>query len=123
MSNWIPEGWHTVTPRLFARDPRALVDFLKRAFDAAGELPADRPAELRIGDSIVMVSSGGDLREALRSFLYLYVEDVNTTYARALAAGAVSREAPQDMPYGDRRAMIEDPSGNVWQIATRLARS
>jgi uncharacterized glyoxalase superfamily protein PhnB len=48
----------------------------------------------------------------------LYVEDADATYQRAIVAGAVSLEAPADMPYGDRRAMIRDPGGNVWQIAT-----
>jgi uncharacterized glyoxalase superfamily protein PhnB len=52
------------------------------------------------------------------SFLYLYVEDVDATYQRALHAGAISLEAPTETPYGDRRAMLQDPCGNVWQIAT-----
>ena len=53
---------------------------------------------------------------------YLYVEDADATYHRAMAAGATSLEAPNDTPYGDRRAMIRDPGGNVWQIATYRAR-
>lgn len=52
------------------------------------------------------------------AFLYLYVDDIDTTYQRALAAGAVSLEEPTETPYGDRRGMVEDPCGNVWQIAT-----
>ena len=52
------------------------------------------------------------------AFLYLYVEDIDATYQRALKAGAVSLEEPQDLPDGDRRGMVEDPCGNVWQIAT-----
>jgi uncharacterized glyoxalase superfamily protein PhnB len=52
------------------------------------------------------------------AFLYLYVADTDATYKRALKAGAVSLEKPTDMPYGDRRAMIKDPFGNDWQIAT-----
>jgi len=72
---------------------------------------------MRIGDSIIMVSGAGP-REATRSFLHLYVEDADAAYERALKNGATSLERPTDMPYGDRRAMITDPCGNNWQIAT-----
>jgi uncharacterized glyoxalase superfamily protein PhnB len=53
------------------------------------------------------------------AFLYLYVEDADATYRRAVQAGAQSLEEPSDMPYGDRRGMVQDRWGNVWQIATR----
>lgn len=115
-----PDGWHTVTSRIIVRDPANLVDFLRGVFDAKGELHPGRPAEIRIGDSIILVSDGDDLRELATAFLYVYVEDADATYAEALAADAVSLEAPADMPYGDRRAMVKDPWGNTWQIATRL---
>lgn len=64
-----------------------------------------------------MASSVGP-REAMPASLYLYVDDADTTYSRALEAGAVSIEAPRDTPYGDRRGMVQDPCGNIWQIAT-----
>jgi PhnB protein len=117
MSKYIPEGWHSVTPRLFARDVRQLVEFLRQAFLAEGDYRDDMPSQLRIGDSIVMVS-GAEVRDPITSFLYLYVEDTDATYLRAIKAGAQSIDEPQDMPYGDRRAMIKDPAGNTWQIAT-----
>jgi len=122
MPPWIPDGFHTITPRLVADDVDALIAFLKTAFGATGDLPDEGPAQLRIGDSLVMVSESGP-REATDAFLYLYVEDADATYRRALAAGAVSIEAPANMPYGDRRAMIKDPGGNVWQIATSRKKS
>jgi PhnB protein len=50
--------------------------------------------------------------------LYVYVPDADATYRRAIAAGATSLEAPLDTPYGDRRAMVRDRWGGVWQIAT-----
>jgi uncharacterized glyoxalase superfamily protein PhnB len=50
--------------------------------------------------------------------LYLYVDDADATYQRALKAAAVSLEEPTDMTYGDRRGMVQDPLGNIWQIAT-----
>jgi uncharacterized glyoxalase superfamily protein PhnB len=65
-----------------------------------------------------MVSDGGGIREPLAGFLYVYVEDADAVYRVAIDAGAVSIEAPTDMPYGDRRAMVQDAWGNIWQIAT-----
>ena len=117
MPRWIPDGWHSITPRLVADDVDELISFLKTAFDAEGDLPAEGPAQLRIGDSLVMVSESGP-RPATEGFLYLYVEDADATYTRAIAAGATSLEPPGNMPYGDRRAMVRDPGGNVWQLAT-----
>jgi uncharacterized glyoxalase superfamily protein PhnB len=119
MTSWKPAGWHSITPRLVADDPDALVEFLRRAFGAIGDSHADRPAELRIGDSIVMVSGTFEGRGPTEALLYLYVEDADATYARAIAAGATSTESPRDLPYGDRRAIVRDPSGNTWQVATR----
>jgi PhnB protein len=113
----VPQGWHTVTPRLFAKDPARLVDFLTHAFGATGAFREDGPTDVRIGDSIVMVS-GTDFRGATEAFLYLYLDDTDVAYRRAVEAGAQSLEAPQDMFYGDRRAMVKDPFGNTWQIAT-----
>jgi PhnB protein len=117
MTNSAPEGWHSVTPRLVVSEPARLVEFLKQAFAATGDLQTERPSVIRIGDSLVMISSVGP-REAMPAFLYVYVNDIDTTYKRALEAGAVSLEEPLDTPYGDRRGMVEDPCGNVWQIAT-----
>lgn len=113
----VPPGWPTVIPRLAADDPRGMVSFLQQVFAAEGEFQEARPAELTIGGSLVMV--GGTLaRTPTSAFLYVYVEDVDRAYARAVALGAASMEAPAEMAYGDRRAMIRDPWGNHWQIAT-----
>jgi len=117
MAHYIPDGWHTVTPRLIVSDVPRMVEFLKQAFGATGELRSDRPSELKIGDSMVMVSEVG-VRSAMPAFFYLYVADCDAVYQRALAAGAESLEAPENMPYGDRRCMVQDPYGSVWQIAT-----
>ena len=114
----VPEGWHTVTPRLFAPNAAKLVDFLKHAFGANGSFRDDGPSEIHLGDSIVMVSEAG-VREAMPTFLYLYLEDTDGAYRRALEAGATMIEEPSDMFYGDRRATVRDPFGNVWQIATK----
>jgi uncharacterized glyoxalase superfamily protein PhnB len=113
-----PDGWRTVTPRIFTDDVRGLVAFLRAVFGATGRQLANRPAEMRIGDSIVMVSSD-DVREAAPACLYVYVEDADKTYRKAMSAGAKSVEKPNDTPYGDRRAVVKDAWGNTWQIATR----
>jgi PhnB protein len=117
MTKPTPEGWHSVTPRLVVHDAALLVEFLKQAFDATGDFRTDIPSVMRIGDSLVMVSSVGP-RDAMPAFLYLYVDNIDTTYQRALEAGAVSLEEPRDTPNGDRRGMVKDPCGNIWQVAT-----
>ena len=114
-------GFHSVTSRMVVADAKGAVQFLRDVFDGIGDYNAERPAEIRIGDSLVMVTSAG-ARDLFPAFLYVYVDDADGTYRRALAAGAVSLEAPLDTPYGDRRAMIRDPFGNVWQIAHTLER-
>jgi len=110
------DGFHTVTPRIVVRDVAAQVDFLRTVFGATGEVHAGRPAEIVIGDSIVMVSPATD-RDAFPAFLYVYVDDADEVHRRAVDAGAETMEPPADVPYGDRRAMVRDPFGNVFQIA------
>jgi PhnB protein len=110
--------FHSVTPRMVVRDAAGAVEFLRSAFGAIGHTQPSRPAEMRIGDSVVMVSQAGD-REVFPAFLYIYVDDAENVYRRALAAGAVSVEEPWVTPYGDRRAMVRDVFGNLYQIATR----
>jgi uncharacterized glyoxalase superfamily protein PhnB len=97
-------------------DVNAAAEFLRAVFGAAGEVRADRPAEMRIGDSLIMVTSAGE-RDLFPAFLYVYVDDADEAYHRAIAAGATSIEPPLDTPYGDRRAMVRDPFGNVFQVA------
>jgi PhnB protein len=114
-----PAGYRTITPRIVVEDVPGLVQFLRDTFGAVGEIAPGRPAELRIGDSLVMISGGGE-RDLFAAFLYVYVGDADAVYERAIAAGASTLEEPADTPYGDRRAMVRDPFGNVFQIAHRL---
>ena len=121
MTSSAPDGYHTLTSRIVVADLAAQVEFLRRSFGATGDVVEGRPVELHIGDSVLMITEAGE-RELFPAFLYVYVVDVDVTYGRALAAGASTIEAPRETPYGDRRAMVGDPFGNVYQIAHRLPR-
>ena len=128
----IPKGYRTVTPYLVARDGPALLEFVKQAFGAeeifrgvggAGGLHA----EVRIGDSMLMMGGGIPGREfrstANTHALHIYVEDADVVYRKALAAGASSLGEPQDQEYGERSASVKDPAGNYWYIATHKGES
>ncbi len=117
-SDFQPAGWRTVTPRIIVPGAEKLVEFVKDVFGATGRYQAHAPAELRLGDSIIMIGDAG-VRDPANACLYVYVPSADVTWRRAIEAGARSIESPLDTPYGDRRAMIQDPWGNIWQIATR----
>jgi PhnB protein len=123
----VPAGHRVVTPYLVVEDAPALLDFTARVFEAEeGERAIGSAggihAEVRIGDSRVMIG-GGHAGHALGSpamptALHVYVEDTDAVYQRALAAGATSMGEPVDQVYGERSAAVRDPSGVVWYIAT-----
>jgi PhnB protein len=120
----IPDGYHTVTPYLTITDAPHLIEFLQQAF-AAEELHrtthADGTimnAEIKIGDSVVMVSEARGEWQPMPGAIYLYVKDTDETYQRALQAGATSLMEPGDQFYGDRSAGVKDRCGNHWWIAT-----
>jgi PhnB protein len=116
----MPRHYRTLTPRIVVSDLAGAVQFLRTVFGGSGEVEEGRPAEIRIGDSAVMVTPAGE-RDLFPAFLYVYVADADETCRRALEAGAETLEAPLDTPYGDRRAMVRDPYGNVFQIAHQIA--
>jgi PhnB protein len=117
-SSFQPTGWHTVTPRIVVHGAKQLVDFVKNVFGATGQYHSQAPTELRLGDSVIMISDAG-VRDPMTACLYVYVESADITWQRAIEAGAQSIESPLNTPYGDRRGMVKDPWGNTWQIATR----
>src|SRR3984957_6260481 len=90
------EGFHSVTPRIVVEDVEAQVNFLRTVFGATGSVEPGRPAEILIGDSLVMVSPAAAERHPFRAFLYIYVDDADAVYQRALDAGGFSVEAPGD---------------------------
>jgi PhnB protein len=121
MAKHVPAGWPAVIPRIAVNDAEAVVGFIQHVFGAVGEFHPERPTELRIGDSLIMVGSTIE-RDAMPAFLYVYVEDADSVFRSALDRGAKSIEEPHDTPYGDRRAMVRDLWGNTWQIATHGGR-
>jgi len=122
----IPAGFHSVTPYLVVSHADQVLQFVKRAFGAHEVMAHRGPdgsvmhAEARIGDSIVMMGSGGPGAKPRPGSIYVYVPDVNSTYKAALGAGAKSVQEPKDQPYGDRNACVEDSAGNHWFIATHI---
>jgi uncharacterized glyoxalase superfamily protein PhnB len=120
----IPDGFHSVTPYLVVHGATELIPFLKQAFKAVEHHRATHPddsimyAQLQIGDSFVMLSEARDEFKPMPGMLYLYVDDVDLVYQRALQAGATSLREPTDEFYGDRSGMVQDMCGNHWQIAT-----
>jgi len=120
----IPEGYHTVTPYLIARGAQKTMDFLKNAFGAEVLFEMKRPdgmighAELKIGDSRVMIADAHEKAQPNQLCLYLYVPNADATYQRAVTAGATSTMEMTDQFYGDRSGSVKDPAGNTWFIAT-----
>jgi PhnB protein len=129
-STFMPRGFRTVTPYLIVEDAPALIKFTGRVFGAEEMHRTFGPgggihAEVRIGDSMVMIGGGSEGRPLGRpgmpTALHVYVEDTDAVYRRALDSGASSIGAigaPADQEYGERSAGVKDPSGNVWYIAT-----
>jgi uncharacterized glyoxalase superfamily protein PhnB len=122
----IPDGYHTVTPYLIVDRAAELIDFTKRAFGAEemfrmpGRGGAIMHAEIRIGDSVVMLSDASTENPSTSTMIHLYVEDVDAVYQRALEAGASSLREPENQFYGDRSAGVKDAFGNQWWLATHV---
>lgn len=121
-----PDGYHAITPYLVVADAPRLIGFLQAAFDGRETERLNAPngriahAEMRIGDSVVMLGEARDGHKARPCMLYLYVNDVDAIWRRAVDAGAEAGQPPQDQFYGDRSGSVTDPCGNEWWIATRI---
>ena len=120
-----PPDFPTVSPYLVVPSVEAQVHFLETVF--LGELTQKvlddqqrvRHAEVRVGNSVIMMGRARDESPTMPAMLYVYVDDVDRIWQKALNAGAVSAMEPQDQFYGDRSAMVTDPFNNQWCIATR----
>jgi PhnB protein len=122
----IPKGYRTVTPYLTVPGVAKLMEFLRKAFRAKELVRMPRPdgtimhAEMKIGNSIVMMGEPMPGTDPKPAVLYLYVKDTDKVYKRAMKAGAISVKEPANQFYGDRNAMVNDPCGNMWGIATHV---
>ncbi len=130
----IPEGYHSLTPGLVARNAAAAIEFYKKAFGAEEVTRMTGPdgsvmhAEIRIGDSVVMLGdenpSFGTLSplstNGTPSSLHLYVDDADAAFERALRAGATVRYPLENAFWGDRYGKVTDPFGHGWSVATHV---
>lgn len=122
----IPEGYHTITPMLVAEGVPRLIEFLKASFGATelSRIEAEdghvMHAEIKIGDSRLMIGEAMEGYPPTSTTLYVYGPDADTTYRKALDAGGQSVMEPVDQFWGDRTACVADSSGNKWWIATHV---
>jgi len=127
----IPDGYHSVTPYLIIKGASSAIDFYKQAFGATELFRMDHEgkvghAEIKIGDSPIMLADespemGSKSPTTLGGTpvsIMIYVEDVDTIFKRAIAAGGEQQKAVQDQFYGDRSGTLKDPFGHVWHVAT-----
>jgi PhnB protein len=119
----VPAGLGTVTTYLHPRGAPALIEFMKRAF-AAEEMDVHRDpegtivhAKIRVGGSVIEMGEAHGEWGPMPTMFYVYVDDVDAWYRRALGAGATSIEPPALQPYGDRRAAVRDAFDNQWYLA------
>ncbi len=123
---YIPDGYGTMFPYLFVREARKYITFLKDAFGAEVLGITEGPpgtianARIRIGATCFMLSGAGEGFKPSASAFYLYVDDADAAYRKALSLGSEKIFEPTDMPYGDRQGGVVDPAGNLWWISTRL---
>lgn len=128
----IPEGYHSITAALVCHNANAAIDYYKKVFGAAerggrATTPDGKVmhCELKIGDSLIFVNdpmgpaSGSETKTHPMS-LHLYVEDADTVFNRAVAAGARAEAPLQNMFWGDRFGRVIDPYGHAWAIATHV---
>ena len=127
----VPEGYTSVTPYLAIAGCAAAIDFYKSAFGASEVMRMDMGgkiahAEITIGGAHIMLSDefpdmnvlGPKTRGGPTATLMLYVPEVDTVFARAIAAGATEERPVADQFYGDRTAGVRDAFGNLWFVAT-----
>jgi PhnB protein len=127
----IPDGYHSVTPYLIIKGAAAAIDYYKNAFGATELFRMEHEgqvghAEIKIGDSIVMLADEHPPMNALSPktvggtpvSLMIYVDDVDSMFKRAIELGGDETRALKDQFYGDRSGTLTDPFGHVWTVAT-----
>lgn len=121
-----PAAYHTVTPYLVVDGAERLLAFILDVLGGTEMMRLPGPdgrlghAEVRVGDSVLMLADVPPSGEATTAMMHLYVADSDATYHRALAAGATSLREPTNEFYGDRMSGVQDAFGNKWYFATHL---
>ena len=122
-----PEGYTSVAPYLVVDGAVRTINFLTRVFGATELRRYPTPdgrilhAEVRIGDTVVMVADGNAGWPPIGAHVHVYVPDVDATYQRALQAGAMSVQEPKKKDDADKRGGVKDAGGTTWWIATQVA--
>ena len=122
----VPDGYSSVTPYLVVTGAARMLDFLREAFGAREIRRFAKPdgivghAEVRIGDSVIMLADACPEFPATQAGVHLYLPEVDKVHERAVRAGAISMRSPADQFYGDRSAVVRDFSGNWWSISTHI---
>jgi PhnB protein len=123
----VPEGYQSVIPYLTVKGAGKIIEFLKKALDAKLDFPPMLSpdgkimhAQLRVGDSVIMVGEARDKSAITSSMFYMYVPNTDELYNKALKAGGTSISPPTNQFYGDRSAAVTDPCGNQWYFATHV---
>jgi len=123
---FIPDNYPRVSPYLIVKDVKRTMDFLKYVFRAEGREKLTLPdgtvnhGEVSIGNSVIMMGKATENNQQQNAMLYIYVEDTDATYNRAIEKGAVSVMEPADQVYGDRSAGVKDSDGISYWMATHI---
>jgi PhnB protein len=122
----IPPGHPRVSPYIIAPDAARVIEFLKRVLDAQVLYRLDGPdgkvmhSEVKVVDSVLMISEACDGFPATQAMLHVYVEDCDEVFAKAIAAGAQQVRPIADQFYGDRSGGVKDHAGNQWWFSTHI---
>ncbi len=123
---WKPAGYNSVSPYLTVSDAKASLAFLEAVFSAKRLRLLFRPdgslmhGEMQIDDTVVMLSEATSTWPGVPAHVHIYVDDVDATYQRALAAGGTSIMAPSQKDDEDKRGGVQDAGGTTWWIATQV---
>jgi PhnB protein len=125
--SWKPDGYSTVSPYLVVDGAQKVIDFLDATFGVERLRRFDMPdgrvmhAEVRVGDTVIMLGDAAPEWPATPCHLHVYVEEVDVVFHRALAAGGVAVQEPMQRDNDqDRRGGVRDPVGNTWWISTQV---
>jgi PhnB protein len=122
----VPDGYHTINSMLVVKDPEGLISFCEQVFKGKCSERVNTPdgqlmhAEVQVGDSTLMLGQAMEQWPESTGTLYLYLEDVDETYQRAIAAGAKSLGEPKDQFWGDRMGGFSDANGINWWVARHV---